>query len=165
MRSFKTTKTHLLQDLIEKYRRRHKVSSVNLHEVAAWAVREREYEPEHSSTIKILHQELAAAYREVYYTDQQGRRVRKKHAERVWREVSEGKQEQLVWWHDITDATRPQMQAAFQQRRHGIVMDCRQLKNDVDSYNENYNSAVPIQIWFDFREDLADSEHESRAAD
>lgn len=91
--------------------------------------------------------------------------MRKKHAERVWREVSEGKQEQLVWWHDITDATRPQMQAAFQQRRHGIVMDCRQLKNDVDSYNENYNSAVPIQIWFDFREDLADSEHESRGAD
>ncbi len=159
MRIFKKTKMQMLQDLVERYRKKHNATSVNLRDVAAWAVREKEYEPEHRSTIKLLTQDLAAALREVYFTDPQGRRVRKKHAERVWREVHEGKQEQLVFWHDITEATRSQMQAAFQQRRHGVVMDCRQLKCDVDSYNENYNKGVPIQMWFDFREDLADAAH------
>jgi hypothetical protein len=155
----------MLQDLVERYRKKHKATSVNLRDVAAWAVREREYEPEQRSTIKVLARDLAAALREVYIVDPQGRRVRQKHAERVWREVHEGKQEQLVLWHDITEATRPQMQAAFQQRRHGIVMDCRQLKCDVDSYNENYNKAVPIQMWFDFREDLEDAAHASQSGD
>ena len=162
MKTFKKTKMQMLQDLVELYRKRHKATSVNLREVAAWAVREKEYVPERRSTIKILSRDLAAALREVYFTDPQGRRVRKKHAERVWRDVCEGKQEQLVLWHDITEATRPTMQAAFQQRRHGIVMDCRQLKCDVDSYNENYNKGVQIQMWFDFREDLADAEHAQR---
>ncbi len=38
------------------------------------------------------------------------------------------------------------METAFQQRRQSIVGDCKQLKNDLDSYNENFNTAVPIQI-------------------
>jgi hypothetical protein len=36
--------------------------------------------------------------------------------------------------------------------------DCKQLKTDTDSYNENYNAAEPIQMIFDFTEDLAELE-------
>ena len=46
------------------------------------------------------------------------------------------------------------MQIAFQQRRRQIVGDCRQLKADVDSYNENSHPGQPIQMVFDFRNDL-----------
>ncbi len=48
------------------------------------------------------------------------------------------------------------MEVAFQQRRQQIVGDCRQLKTDVDSYNENANSEQPIQMVFDFTDDLAE---------
>ena len=159
MHGFSKTKTEELQELVEWYRDRHNVSSVNLKEVAAWAIREKVYEPEPRSTMKLLAKELSAALREVYFTDPQGRRVRKKHAQRIWDDTTDGRHEQKVLWHDITEATRPQMQAAFQQRRHGIVMDCRQLRHDVESYNENFNKSVPIQMVFDFTEDLKDLEH------
>lgn len=165
MTNLKRTKTQMLQDLVERYRMKHKATSVNLQEVAAWAVLEKEYEPEQRSTIKVLAHELAAALREAYITDPQGRRVRKKHAERAWRDVHDGKQKQLVLWHDISEATRTQMQAAFQQRRHGVFLDCQQLNRDVESYNENYNKGVPIQMCFDFREDLEDAAHASAGDD
>ena len=105
----RTPKMEMLQNLVEAYRRKRGVSSVNLQEVAAGAVREKVYEPEPRSIVKVLAGELAAALREVYYTDPQDRRVRKKHAQNMWTEVSEGKHEQLVLWHDIAEASRPQM--------------------------------------------------------
>jgi hypothetical protein len=46
----------------------------------------------------------------------------------------------------------------FQQRRQQIVRDCRQLKTDVDSYNENKTPRAPIQMVFDFTEDLRELE-------
>ncbi len=160
MGRFQKTKNEMLQDIVEDYRRKHGVSSVNLREVAAWAVREKVWEPEPRSAAKMLAEDLRVALREEYFTDPQGRRVRKKHAQRILKEVGDGKHEQLVLWHDIAEATRPQMQAAFQQRRHGIVMDCRQLHQDVCSYNENYNKSVPIQMVFDFTEDIEESDQE-----
>lgn len=159
MSRFAKTKRQMLQEIAAAYRKKHKVSSFNTTDVAAWAVREKLYEPEPRSTIKILSKELSEALREEYFTDPQGRRVRKNHAERAWEELTDGKHTQMVFWHDIREATRSQMQAAFQQRRQGVVMDCRQLKHDVDSYNENFNKSVPIQMVFDFTEDLEELDH------
>ena len=50
--------------------------------------------------------------------------------------------------------TREDMNSSFQRRRNGIVGDCKQLKTDVDSYNQYYNPGEYIQTVFDFREDL-----------
>ena len=50
------------------------------------------------------------------------------------------------------------MAIAFQQRRQQIVGDCRQLKADTDSYNENNNTGKPIQMVIDFTDDLAELE-------
>ncbi len=77
--------------------------------------------------------------REEYFTDPQGRRVRAKH---VARQPQNGKQISL--WSDMRIATRDHMEIAFQQRRQQIVGDCHQLKNDVDSYNDNLNPGEPI---------------------
>ena len=91
--------------------------------------------------------------REEYTTDPQGRRVRLKHMA-----VMERGGEQIPLWADMRTATREHMEVAFQQRRRGIVGDCKQLKNDLDSFNENFNSAAAIQITFDFTDDLEEAE-------
>jgi len=91
--------------------------------------------------------------REEYITDPQGRRVRAKHAARV---LDHGEQKML--WDDIRMASRDHMHRAFQLRRNQIVGDCRQLKTDVDSFNENANLETPIQMVFDFRRDLEELE-------
>ena len=50
------------------------------------------------------------------------------------------------------------MELAFANRRQQIVMDCRQLKLDLDSYNQNFNTGKPIQGVFDFTDDLYELE-------
>ena len=91
--------------------------------------------------------------REEYITDPQGRTVRAKHVARVERDG-----EQIPLWADIRTADRQHMEIAFQQRRQQIVGDCRQLKTDVDSYNENRNPGAAIQMVFDFTLDVAELE-------
>jgi hypothetical protein len=50
------------------------------------------------------------------------------------------------------------MEPSFQQRRQGIVGDCRQLKTDVESYNDNQNKGELIQLILDFTDDMAEYE-------
>jgi hypothetical protein len=90
---------------------------------------------------------------EEYHTDPQGRAVRTKHARRV-RE----KGQQAFLWDDIRTADRTHMQMAFQQRRQQIVGDCKQLKTDVDSYNDNRSPDDPIPLCLDFSDDVAEAE-------
>lgn len=96
---------------------------------------------------------LSRAMREEYIKDPQGRVVRAKHAARIEREG-----EQLMLWADIRSADRTHMEIALKQRRQAIVGDCRQLKIDADSYNENRNPGTPIQLIFNFEDDLAELE-------
>jgi len=86
-----------------------------------------------------------------YITDAQGKRVRAKHAARV---IQNG--EQLILWDDIRTASPNHTETALAQRRQQIVGDCRQLKNDADSYNDNANPLVPIQVLFDFTDAMAE---------
>lgn len=94
--------------------------------------------------------------REEYIVDPQGRRVRAKHAARVGKGA-----EQKSLWDDIRTAPRPFLAAAFAQRRGGILGDCLQLKTDVDSFNKNRSTEEPIQMSWDFTEDLREIEAEN----
>ncbi len=122
-----------------------------LKEVGAWALDAGLWQPHRDGVLRQFADDMARALREQYITDNQGRRVRAKHAIR-----QDGEQGSL--WADIRTATRDHMEAAFQQRRQQIVSDCRQLKIDVDSYNQNHNEGRPIQTIFDFRLDLEELE-------
>ncbi len=64
----------------------------------------------------------------------------------------------MVLWDDMRTASRQHMRMSFQQRRQQIVGDCRQLKVDVDSYNDMKPDEEPIQMVFDFTMDLAELE-------
>jgi hypothetical protein len=123
-------------------------------EMAAWIINKGLWKPQSSELISICAEQLARAMREEYVIDPQGRKVRSKHAARI---------QQTVLWDDIRTASREHMVIAFQQRRQQIVGDCHQLKLDLDSYNENKNDGKPIQMVFDFTEDLNELESESKS--
>ena len=115
--------------------------------------------PQPSALIKQCAEELSRAMREDYITDRQGRRECGLNTARPWAVRANN----CHSGQTVRTATREHMQVAFQQRRQQIVGDCRQLKVDVDSYNDNYNHGLPVQIIFDFTEDVEELEALGRA--
>jgi hypothetical protein len=142
-----------LQRIVAKYREAGEPWPATARQIAGWGISRGLWAPHRDSVVKQFAEQLARAMREEYIVDSQGRTVRAKHAARI---TENG--EQLVLWADIRSAPLEHMEIAFQQRRHQIVGDCRQLKIDVDSYNENTNATRPIQMVFDFTDDLLELE-------
>ena len=151
----KTNRTYneQIQTIVQRYQRDGERWPATARNIAAWAIRKGLWEPRKSAVVDQCADHISRAMREEYITDPQGRRVRAKHAARL----KQG-EEQLTLWGDIRTASREHMDVAFKQRREQVVGDCRQLKTDVDSYNENVNEADPIQMIFDFTLDLEELE-------
>ena len=144
-----STYNEQLQTVVTKYIEAGEEWPATVRQIASWAVREKLWAPHPSSLVNQCAEDLAQAMRDEYIVDPQGRKVRAKHAARV---------EQGVLWADIRTASRDHMEIAFKQRRRQILSDCSQLKDDVDSFNENRSSAQPIQMSFDFTKDLLELE-------
>jgi hypothetical protein len=142
-----------LQNLANRFMRETGRTEFTTRELARWAIENGLWKPQPDMLIRKCAEEFSRAMREEYLKDPQGRRVRIKHVATVQRGG-----EQIPLWADMRLATRQHMETAFQQRRQSITGDCKQLKNDLDSYNENFNSGAAIQIVFDFRDDLAEAE-------
>lgn len=142
-----------MQRIVSEYRAGGHPWPATAHEMAAWAMDVGLWAPQRATMIDRCAEELSRAMREEYVTDVQGRRVRAKHAAKCEQNGRQG-----MFWEDIRTAPREHMEIAFQQRRQQIVGDCRQLKADVDSYNENFNRGDAIQMVFDFTDDLAELE-------
>jgi hypothetical protein len=145
--------TEQMQRIANLYRQSCQPIPATTHQMAAWAIHEGLWQPQPDALINQCAEELARAMREEYITDPQGRPVRAKHAARF---KIDGGQKSL--WDDIRTAGRNFMEIAFKQRRQQIVGDCRQLKIDVDSYNENANPGQPIQLVLDFTLDVLELE-------
>lgn len=142
-----------LRAIIDQYREAGQPWPAESRQIAAWAIEQGLWKPYRETIVRQCAEHLARAMREDYIVDPQGRTVRAKHAARITRDG-----EQLILWADIRTADPQHMQIAFQQRRQQIIGDCRQLKIDVDSYNENAKPTRPIQMVFDFTQDLAELE-------
>jgi hypothetical protein len=141
------------QRIVDKYRNSGQQWPASATAIARWAIGEKLWDIHPGAVIRQCADQIANAMREAFLTDPQGRRVRLLHAA-PYRENGR----QYLLWDDMRTASHKHMHMAFQQRRQGIVMDCHQLKLDVDSYNENYNSGKAIQMIFDFGLDLAELE-------
>lgn len=122
-------------------------------DMAVWAVNNKKWAASPTAMINRCAEDLARAMREELIKDPQGRTVRAKHVARIEKDG-----EQLMLWADMRTASREHMSIAFQQRRQNIVGDCRQLKSDVDSFNDNRSPNAPIQMSFDFTLDLMELE-------
>jgi hypothetical protein len=145
--------TEQLQRIVNSYISAGEPWPASTRDVARWAISEGLWQPQRSDFVEQCADQLSRAMREEYIRDPQGRVVRAKHAARVERG---GKQ--LTLWADIRTAQPEHMLMAFQQRRQQIVGDCRQLKADVDSYNENAKPTRPIQLVLDFTLDVEEAE-------
>jgi len=146
------------QALVRKYRRAGEPWPATAHQMASWMIDNGLMLPHPNAFINQCAELLSRAMRDEYYTDPQGRKVRAKH---VAKHNVDGAQ--LLLWEDHQSASLKHMQIASQMRRKQIVGDCRQLKIDVDSYNENAKPATPLNMVFDFTQDLAELEYsESR---
>ena len=143
-------------EIIRRYREENDNKPATTVEIAEWAIRKGLWKPQPVEIRLQLAEQLSQAMREEYIKDPQGRRVRAKHAAHI-----KVNGEQFVFWADMRDKrpeTRHHMEIAFQNRRQLIVNDCRQLKKDVDSYNENWNTEEPIQLCLDYTDDVAEYE-------
>lgn len=147
-----------MQRIVREYRRSGRPWPASSRTMAEWAIATERWKLPESAAVNRCAEDLSRAMREEYMTDSKGRRVRVKHP------VTTRKNgEQTVLWDDIRTAPRAHMELAFAQRRNQIVGDCRQLKADVDSFNDARPSAEPIQIVFNFTNDLAELEAENAA--
>ena len=90
------TKSDFLQDIVEAYRKSGEPWPATARHLAGWAIREGHWKPHATNLIGQCASEIAAAMRQEYYTDPQGRRVRKKHAFRATTEMADGTEEQFT---------------------------------------------------------------------
>ena len=148
-----STQNEQMYNLAKQYKKENDVDDIDLDKVAEWALNNKYWEPRKRFFYRQFKEEMRRALRNKYLTDPQGRRVRVMH---VLKKDENGTQ--LYLWKDIETASHEHMHLSFQQRRKQIVGDCNQLKTDVDSYNENFNESLPIQLVFDFTNDLKEIE-------
>lgn len=142
-----------MQKIVADYRAAKQPWPAAAKEIADWAIRLGKWDLPPSAVLNKCAEDVAEAMRHEFFTDKKGRRVRLLHPATVKRQG-----ELFTEWDDIRTAPRKHMQISFQQRRRAIVGDCRQLKVDLDSYNEAHAKAEPLQVSFDFNMDLAELE-------
>jgi hypothetical protein len=136
--------------LVELYQREHGVGTVDLDEVAKWAISEGHYRPEPIDPAKALKGQMAKAMKNEHITDPQDREVRKWHAVRH----TDGER-QWTLWATILDADPGHMRMSLQQRRQYLLSGCRQHREDFRSYNDNNKFGVQIPLFsYNFEADF-----------
>lgn len=138
-----------LQKIWHKYEFENGAVPATAREAVEWGVSRGMIQTPEVDPLDKLAEDMATALREEYATDRHGRRYRVNHAVRVSRGGV-----QYTFWAIMKDAPREHMQNAFIQRREQIVGDCVQLCTDVEAYNNFHKDEAPIQMLFDFRDDI-----------
>jgi hypothetical protein len=160
MKSREKTRADYMRELLDDYLAEHGDAPADPSDVYRWARMNRRWDPPARSLVKQFKDELQRAARLDSYTDPQGRHVRKKHAI-----VIKDGEVQRSLWADIETATPEHMRLSFQQRRRSCFGDVKQLKTDIDSFNENNNTGPQIQMSFDFDQDLREMEEKGTYPD
>jgi len=146
-----------MQAIFDRYTEEIDSSPVSLDNVAAWAIEQGLYRPQPRDVVKLCREALAESLRQEKRIDAQGRKYRAKHSVRT----NIGGV-QLSLWADIDNAPRSFMEKSFSQRRKAIADDCFQVKQDVDHFNDENPTELPIQIVLDFTDDVAEMEAAAR---
>ena len=123
-------------------------------DIALWALREGMIErPTEDALVAKSAEQIAKAMREEFFTDAKRHSVRAKHVAKVG---DRGQTRML--WDDIRTGSPEHLAIAFQLRRQQIVGDCKQLKVDVDWFNEYRSPSEPVQLVLDFTDDVREQE-------
>lgn len=156
----KKTKVEANQDIVNEYIEAGQPWPADRKTIAAWAVNSKKWAPQRRSMIDQCAQELADAMRQELEKDPQGRTVRAKLCAKISEKDAEGNLVQKTIWFG-RDAEPKLMHLGLQQQRDSILGDCKSLKTNQDSYNDNNSYGATIQLSFDFTKDIEDSEHDT----
>ena len=137
-----------LLDIVEDYRAAGNPWPASKIEIGEWAVANERYQLTRGLAVNQAAERIGRAMGLDHVRDKNGRSVRKYYAARL------PENGQLVMKWDDWNADRSFMEVSSANRRNQILGECRQLKNDVDSYNDRRCRERPIQIDFNFNIDL-----------
>nr|WP_315481926.1 hypothetical protein [uncultured Undibacterium sp.] len=140
-----------LQQIIQLYRKETGNRTVDMDDVAEFAMQKGVAAPKPKSPKELLSAQLSQAAREEHKTDPvTGWSYRVNHALRF----PKGDGSQLTLWVDIEEATRPQMHLSLTNRRQQMIGDGVQLKIDEIIWNSRNPNEIPLQMIMDFTDDV-----------
>jgi len=138
--------------IVEDYRAAGKPWPASKLELGEWAVANDRYQLTRGMAVNQAAERIGRAMGLEHVRDKKGRSVRKYYAARL----RENGQVVMKW--DDLNAERPFMEVSSANRRNQILGECRQLKNDMNSYSDRHCPENPIQTDFNFNTDLEEFE-------
>jgi hypothetical protein len=149
--STSTTHLEMMQRYADEFLQETESTTATTADLAEWAMRTGRWEPPRDVAMRLCKEEFGKALREQYIKDDAGHSVRAKHVCRI----TAGSKQQYLW-ADIRSAPRKHIEGSFRQRREQVVGDLRQLDRDNNYWHQLHPEQKPIQIVFDFTEDVAE---------
>jgi hypothetical protein len=145
------TKAQQMQALIKRYRDETGKDSVDMHDVAKYAVGMGWPLPKPKTALERLSEQFSSAAREEIRRDEvTGKPYRANLAVTTWQG-----NEQMTLWTDIDVAPRHIAHRSFQQRREQMIGDAVQLTFDLMHWNRiNEEKEKPIEMPMDFTDDV-----------
>jgi hypothetical protein len=122
----------------------------DLRELADWALSKKMWAPRPVDIAASFARDMADVLREQTRTDEQGRQYRAF----IPAKTKDKDGVPLFKWADIDLAPRAHVEKGVQGERRSIVNDCFALAMKVDHYNATHPSEEPLQIIFNFEEDI-----------
>lgn len=144
------------EDMLEIWRKYHEEKPddepTDLRELGAWAISKKMWAPRPVDVTAGFAREMADVLREQVRTDKDGRQYRAFIPAR-----DKGKDGlPLFKWADIDVAPRAHVEKGVQGERRSIANDCFALSMKVDHYNAMHPADTPLQVVFNFEEDIAE---------
>ena len=157
------TKREQLLRIRDEYRSAHENAPATARDMADWAVATERYKSLPHATERKCAEELSEVMGMEMMTVHGNRRVRTMH---TWRSA------QGNLWDHIRTISNPDMALSMAYRRNGVLGEVKQMKIDLDFFNELHPDEPALQTSFNFENDLADagllnfssSEHEPPSA-
>lgn len=146
MRTQMTKRDQLLR-IVEEYRAEHGRLPATAREMGDWAVDTGRYKLSPFAAERRCGEELSEVMGLDMMTAPSGRRVRTMHA---WRD------QQRTLWDHMTTITRENMSLSLAYRRNTVVGEVKQMKVDLDYFNDLHPDDPALQMSFNFENDLAD---------
>jgi hypothetical protein len=134
----------------DQYRDEVSADPADLRELGNWAIKRRLWSPRPVDIEASFARDMADVLREQTRRDKDGREYRA-----FIPAKSSGKDgAPLFKWADIDLAPRPHVEKGVQNERRQIANDCFALAMKVDHYNAMHPKEEPLQIPFNFEEDI-----------
>lgn len=143
-------KSQSMQAIIRRYREQTGNDSVDMHDVAKYAVGLGWALPKPKTALERLAEQFSSAAREEIRRDEvTGKPYRANLAVTTWQGNA-----QMTLWTDIDVAPRPIAHRSFQQRREQMIGDAVQLTFDVMHWNRINEKDNPIEMPLDLTDDV-----------